>query len=229
MNQYDASNNNTGSIFAKSVYTSGSPTDLKSVSIDVTKALLTTDNLKTSGTDKITYTVSHTLKDTTTIDTQTAYGSNTYKSITNASGTTISKYGVLDIDSKPIHFVDAVTTGVDTEHKIDNWYLSKLTATTANTNDVSSSNKLIDITTAGDYAISGFKLGDVLYFPSTPTATTLINSSTTDGEIKIDVTFNAVIAHITLTGISNDTDASVGNTDMTNFNTIFGFGTSPII
>ncbi len=240
VNQYDASNNNTGSIFAKSVYTSGSSTDLKSVSIDVTKALLTADNLETSGTDKITYTVSHTLKDTTTPDTQTAYGSSLTAASTTISdvvllvGTT-TRYGIFDlINTAPIHFVDTTTTtdSVVTEHKIDNWYLSKLTATTANTNDVSSSNKLIDITTAGDYAISGFKLGDVLYFPSTPTATTLINSSTTDGEIKIDVTFNAVIAHITLTGISNDTDASVGINDataMTNFNTIFGFGTSPII
>ena len=231
VNQYDASNNNTGSIFAKSVYTSSSSTDLKSVSIDVTKNLVS--DLASSDTGgKVTYTVSHTLK--TTIDTQTAYGSSLTAASTTTSdvvllvGTT-TRYGVFDLTAtKPIHFVDAVTTGVDTEHKIDNWYLSKMTATTSIVNVATGDNKLIEMA-AGNYTIKDFKLGDVLYFPSTPTATTLINSSTTDGEIKIDVTFNAVIAHITLTGISNDTDASVGNIDMTNFNTIFGFGTSPII
>jgi hypothetical protein len=234
VNQYDASNNNTGSIFAKSVYTSDSPTDLKSVSIDVTKDLLTADNLETSGTDKITYTVSHTLKDTTTPDTQTAYGSSLTAASTTISdvvllvGTT-TRYGIFDLTTKPIHFVDAVTTGVDTEHKIDNWYLSKMTATTSIVNVATGDNKLIEMA-AGNYTIKDFKLGDVLYFPSTPIVTptvTLRNTSASDGEIDLVVTWDGNTANIALTGISNSTDALVSS--LSNFNTIFGFGTSPII
>lgn len=235
VNKYDSNNNNTGSVFAKSVY-SGSVTDLKSVSIDVTKELMS--NLTTSdASGKVTYTVSHVLKDPNTTDTQTAYGSSlTAPSTITASdavfyqtaSTTATRYGVFGLDTaKPIHFVDATTTGTDAEHKIDNWYLSKLTAT--ETTNASGDNKLIEMAT-GNYTISGFKLGDVLHFSSTPTQTTLSNPSTNDGKIEMDVTWGTGTTHITLTGISNDIDTSIGSaTTMTNFNTIFGFGTSPII
>lgn len=235
INQYDGSNNNLGSVFAKSVY-SGSVTDLKSVSIDVTKNLMS--NLAASDAGgKVTYTVSHALKDPNTTDIQNAYGSSlTASSITandavfyQTANTTATRYGVFGLDTaKPIHFIDTTTTtdSAVTEHKIDNWYLSKLAAT--ETTNASGDNKLIEMAT-GNYTISGFKLGDVLHFSSTPTQTTLSNPSTNDGKIEIDVTLGTGTTHITLTGISNDIDASVGNTDMTNFNTIFGFGTSPII
>jgi hypothetical protein len=229
INQYDASNNNLGSVFAKSIY---SGTDLKSVSIDVTKNLM--NQLSASDSSgKVTYSVSHTLK-TTALDTQTAYGSSlTLPSITTndvvlyqIADTTATRYGVFGLDTpNPIHFVDVATS--TTEHKIDNWYLSKLTATT-NT-DAGNGNKLIEIA-AGNYTISGFKLGDVLHFSSPPTETTIRNSSLTDGEFDIVATFGTYVFTITLTGISNDVDASVGTTTtMTNFNTVFGFGTSPII
>ncbi|MDD5215660.1 MAG: hypothetical protein PHQ03_09015, partial [Methylococcales bacterium] len=236
VNKYDSNNNNTGSVFAKSVY-SGSVTDLKSVSIDVTKELM--NNLTMSdASGKVTYTVSHALKDPNTTDIQTAYGSSlTAPSTITASdavfyqtaSTTATRYGVFGLDTaKPIHFVDATTIGTEAEHKIDNWYLSKLTAT--ETTNASGDNKLIEMAT-GNYTISGFKLGDVLHFSSTPTATTLSNPSTNDGIIEMDVTWGtSSTTHITLTGISNDIDTSIGSaTTMTNFNTIFGFGTSPII
>jgi hypothetical protein len=225
------------------------------VSIDVTKGLIS--SLSASDTSgKVTYSVAHISKalnsDTSTTDTQTAYGSSLtaastiikandgititdaiFYQISGTTTTTATRYGVFDLTAtNPIHFVDAVTTGTDAEHKIDNWYLSKMTATTSIVNVATGDNKLIEMA-AGNYTIKDFKLGDVLYFPSTPTAIALSdNSNVTDGKIDLVVTWNGNTTNTTniaLTGISNDTDASVGNTDMTNFNTIFGSGTSPII